>query len=91
MNGLKKFFPSFEYLNVPNAITLTGIVAGFLGTFFFISGYVRLGLLIYGLTFIGDGLDGMAARRLNQQTEFGVQLDSLADYGNFCIIPAVLV
>jgi CDP-diacylglycerol--serine O-phosphatidyltransferase len=38
-----------------------------------------------------DGLDGRAARLLNIQSRIGAELDSLADFFNFGVAPAVLV
>ena len=46
-------------------------------------------LVIFGAVF--DLLDGRVARMTNRYTEFGVQLDSLADLVGFGVAPAVLV
>jgi CDP-diacylglycerol--glycerol-3-phosphate 3-phosphatidyltransferase len=42
-------------------------------------GYSDLFLWLLAFTFLTDVLDGMAARMLNQQSEFGALLDSAAD------------
>lgn len=47
------------------------------------------GLLIF-LAMVFDGLDGKVARLTQQTTEFGAQLDSLADVVTFGVAPAVL-
>ncbi len=47
------------------------------------------GLLIF-LALVFDGLDGKVARLTKQTTEFGAQLDSLADIITFGVTPAVL-
>lgn len=46
-------------------------------------------LVIFGAVF--DLLDGRVARMTNRYTEFGVQLDSLADLVGFGVAPAFLV
>jgi len=46
-------------------------------------------LVIFGTVF--DLLDGRVARMTNRYTEFGVQLDSLADLVGFGVAPALLV
>jgi CDP-diacylglycerol--serine O-phosphatidyltransferase len=46
------------------------------------------GLLVLAGVF--DGLDGRVARATNTATEFGVQLDSLADVVSFGMAPAIL-
>src|SRR5688572_17608920 len=43
-----------------------------------------------GVGYILDGLDGRVARLTNTTTEFGAQLDSLADVLTFGIAPAIL-
>ena len=43
-----------------------------------------------GFSFILDGLDGRVARMTNTTSEFGKELDSLADIISFGIAPAIL-
>ena len=52
--------------------------------------YVLAGWLIIWATFL-DRLDGVVARLLKATSEFGVQMDSFADFFNFGIAPAFLV
>jgi len=37
-----------------------------------------------------DGIDGKIARRLKVESPLGAQLDSLADFLNFCVTPALI-
>jgi CDP-diacylglycerol--serine O-phosphatidyltransferase len=46
-------------------------------------------LVVYAVLF--DKLDGFFAKRLNASTEFGAQLDSLADLISFGLAPAMIV
>ena len=43
-----------------------------------------------GVAFVLDGLDGRIARMTGTTSEFGKQMDSLADVITFCLAPAVL-
>lgn len=43
-----------------------------------------------GIAFLLDGLDGRIARMTNTTSEFGKEMDSLADMITFCLAPAVL-
>jgi CDP-diacylglycerol--serine O-phosphatidyltransferase len=52
--------------------------------------YVFAGWLIIWATFL-DRLDGVVARLLKATSEFGVQMDSFADFFNFGIAPAFLI
>jgi CDP-diacylglycerol---serine O-phosphatidyltransferase len=47
-----------------------------------------VGFLLLGFVF--DSLDGLVARKLNVQSDFGKQLDSLADVVSFGVAPAYL-
>lgn len=38
-----------------------------------------------------DGIDGKVARKLKVESPVGAQLDSLADFLNFCVTPALMV
>lgn len=82
---------------LPSAITLISVLCGFSSVVMSInaagpnpSGYFlwAAGLLVLAGVF--DGLDGRVARATNTATEFGVQLDSLADVLSFGMAPAIL-
>lgn len=49
-----------------------------------------LAALLIGMAVVCDGLDGRIARMTNTVTEFGREMDSLADVITFCLAPAVL-
>lgn len=82
---------------VPSAITLTSILCGFSSVVMSLNAAGdnpqwhftwAAGLLV--LAGIFDGLDGRVARATNTTSEFGVQLDSLADVLSFGMAPAIL-
>jgi len=52
--------------------------------------YVVAGWLIIWATFL-DRVDGVVARMLKATSEFGVQMDSFADFFNFGVAPAFLI
>lgn len=52
--------------------------------------YFDLSALLIGMAVVCDGLDGRIARMTNTVTEFGREMDSLADVITFCLAPAVL-
>jgi CDP-diacylglycerol--serine O-phosphatidyltransferase len=54
------------------------------------SQYFLFAALLLVLAGVFDGLDGRVARATNTATEFGVQLDSLADVVSFGMAPAIL-
>lgn len=82
---------------LPSAITLFSVAAGFSSMIMSINAagddpvlnfLYAAGLLVVAGIF--DGLDGRVARATNTATEFGVQLDSLADLVSFGVAPAIL-
>lgn len=87
---MKKLFPSLQYMNIPNAITVTSSVIGLISLSLIATGKWQVGMGLYAVTFLCDDLDGFIARKLNQQSEFGKQLDSLGDFCNFCFIPGMI-
>jgi CDP-diacylglycerol--serine O-phosphatidyltransferase len=55
-----------------------------------LNGKYDLAAIAIGIGYILDGLDGRVARLTGTSTEFGAQLDSLADVLTFGIAPAIL-
>jgi CDP-diacylglycerol--glycerol-3-phosphate 3-phosphatidyltransferase len=64
---------------VPNLISLFRIVGVGVAAAFLLTGYVKTALALGLVTGFTDYLDGYFARKLNQVTELGTLLDSLAD------------
>ena len=85
---------------IPSAFTIGNILCGFYAILNSVKGYQGEGaeaahLFDYGARAIGiawllDGLDGRIARMTNATSEFGVELDSIADVVTFGVAPAVL-
>lgn len=84
--SLKRIYPY-----IPNAITLTSMCLGLTALR---SSYVRediyFSLVLLLLAAFLDGIDGKIARRLKVESPMGAQLDSLADFLNFCVTPALI-
>lgn len=78
--------------NIPNALTISRIIASVLGAGAFVLGNIGVatGLYIYGA--VSDMFDGMAARKLNAFSELGRKLDALSDklYAGSLLIPSIL-
>ncbi len=76
---------------LPSIFTVGNIFAGFLALIMTLSGEYEKAAVAIGIAVILDGLDGRVARLAKVTSDFGVQLDSLADVISFGIAPAVLV
>lgn len=75
---------------IPNILTLVNLFAGVTAIILTFSSYTVVpALLVLGAALF-DSLDGRVARRLNMASEFGRELDSLADLISFGVAPAML-
>ena len=63
----------------------TGLLSRMMPTYVAVGAYLLLAAMIL------DGLDGRLARLTRKTSDFGAQLDSLADVVSFGVAPAVLV
>lgn len=82
---------------LPNGITLLSILCGFSSVVMSLNAaadqpehYFRWAAIFLVLAGFFDGMDGRVARMTNTASEFGVQLDSLADVVSFGMAPAIL-
>ncbi len=76
---------------VPNFVTLIGLCAGLTSIRMSIEGRWDFALAAIVFAALLDGLDGRIARLLKASSRFGAELDSLADFVNFGVAPAVLL
>lgn len=70
---------SHENLNLANAITFMRIWLALPLGFFILYDQLTYALIIYVVAAVSDYIDGVIARRLHQETQFGAMLDQLAD------------
>jgi CDP-diacylglycerol--serine O-phosphatidyltransferase len=79
---------------LPSFVTLLSIACGFGSIVISVdnaqvgAGDFRLAAILLVLAGVFDALDGFVARATNTQSDFGVQLDSIADVMNFGCAPA---
>lgn len=75
---------------IPNILTLTGLVVGVSSIRFALDSKWEISVYCILIATIIDGLDGKVARILNATSHFGAELDSLCDFINFGLCPALL-
>lgn len=76
---------------IPNILTLLALCAGLTSIRFGLSGEWENAVLAVMVAAILDGLDGRIARILKGASKFGAELDSLADFVSFGVVPALLL
>ncbi|NHM17093.1 CDP-diacylglycerol--serine O-phosphatidyltransferase [Tritonibacter mobilis] len=76
---------------IPNMLTIAAICAGLSAIRFGIEGNYVLAVQLILAACVLDGLDGRLARLLNSDSKMGAELDSLADFVNFGVAPALVI
>ncbi len=76
---------------IPNLVTLAAIAMGLTSIRFAIEGKFEIAVLAIIVAAVLDGLDGRIARALRGTSRFGAELDSLADFIDFGIAPALIL
>jgi len=76
---------------IPNTITAFSLLSGFLSIIFTSKGDFQLAAVMIFAASIFDLIDGIVARLLKTTSQFGVELDSLADVVSFGAAPAFLI
>lgn len=76
---------------LPNIMTLGAICAGLTAIRFAMQDHYVGAVYLIILAAVLDGLDGRVARLVGSDSDFGAELDSLADFLNFGVAPALVL
>lgn len=76
---------------LPNLVTLLGLCLGLTSIRFAFEGRFEWSVVCIVSAAVLDGLDGRIARALKSTSRFGAELDSLADFVDFGVAPAMLL
>lgn len=76
---------------LPNLLTVVAICAGLTAIRFGFNGEYEKAVKLVLVACVLDGLDGRLARLLKCTSQMGAELDSLADFVNFGVAPALMV
>lgn len=87
----RRFRPVPMRVLIPNLMTLLAICIGLTAIRMGIEGRMELAVYAVVAAAFLDGLDGRLARLLKGTSRFGAELDSLCDFVNFGVVPAVLL
>jgi CDP-diacylglycerol--serine O-phosphatidyltransferase len=84
-------FTPKNHFNLANIVTFFNIAAGIMAIYFLTHNEFFGAALFAWAAGAFDILDGKIARKYNLSTEFGVQLDSFADFLSFVIVPVMFI
>ena len=76
---------------IPHFITLLNLFSGCVAVIFALEGNMKLTAFFVCLGIFFDFFDGLMARKLNVESELGVQLDSLADMVTSGLVPGLVL
>ena len=83
--------------SIPNTITLSNLFLGFVSIILLAislnahNQYIETVCYLILVAAILDSIDGKVARKLNISSDFGKEIDSLADLISFCLVPSFLL
>lgn len=84
-------FNKNNHFNLANIVTFFNIAAGLFAIYFLTHNDFFAAALFAWLAGGFDIVDGKIARKYSLSTEFGIQLDSYADFLSFVIVPTMFI
>ena len=90
-NERKRFKPVPIRFLLPNLLTLLALCSGITAIRFAVEGHYEIAVSFIIVAIVLDAMDGRLARYLNGTSRFGAELDSLADFVNFGVAPALML
>jgi len=88
---MKSKKPPKGVMVLPSLFSLTNLFFGFMSVLLTFQGRYRMAAFLIIIAALMDGLDGLVARATHTPSDFGVELDSLADAVSFGLATSVLL
>ncbi len=84
-------FDKNNHFNIANIVTFLNITFGITAMYFIQQHNFFVAIILAWFAGAFDIIDGKLARKYNLSCEFGIQLDSFADFISFVVMPAFLL
>ncbi len=88
---MKFLYDKNHHFNLANIATFFNIACGMFAIYFLTHSSFWVAAVFAWFAGIFDIMDGKIARKYNLSTEFGIQLDSYADFLSFVIVPTMYI
>ena len=88
---MKFLWQSTSHFNLANIFTMVNITAGLMATYFITQNNFFIAIILAWIGGAFDIFDGKIARKYKLSNEFGIQLDSFADFLSFVLVPVFLI
>ncbi len=90
-HSMKFLWTPSSHFNLANLFTFVNITAGLLAVYFITQNNFFVAIILAWIGGAFDIFDGKIARKYNLSNEFGIQLDSFADFLSFVLVPVFLI
>ena len=80
-----------SHFNLANLFTFVNITAGLMAVYFITQDNFFVAIILAWIGGAFDIFDGKISRKYNLSNEFGIQLDSFADFLSFVLVPVFLI
>ncbi|WP_294956181.1 CDP-alcohol phosphatidyltransferase family protein [Sulfurovum sp.] len=84
-------FDKDNRFNIANMVTYLNVSLGVIAIYFIVKGDFFTAIVLAWIAGACDIIDGKLARKYELSTEFGIQLDSFADFISFVVMPPFLL
>lgn len=84
-------FDKNNRFNIANLVTYLNVSLGVMAIYFIVKGDFFTAIILAWIAGACDIIDGKLARKYKLSTEFGIQLDSFADFLSFVVMPPFLL
>jgi len=84
-------FDKNNRFNIANLVTYLNVALGVAAIYFIVKGDFFTAIILAWIAGACDIVDGKLARKYGLSTEFGIQLDSFADFLSFVVMPPFLL
>jgi CDP-diacylglycerol--serine O-phosphatidyltransferase len=88
---MKFLWTPSSHFNLANLFTFVNITAGLLAVYFITQNNFFVAIILAWIGGAFDIFDGKIARKYQLSNEFGIQLDSFADFLSFVLVPVFLI
>lgn len=85
------FFDKDNRFNIANIVTYLNVSLGIMAIYFIVKNDFFTAIILAWIAGACDIIDGKLARKYKLSTEFGIQLDSFADFLSFVVMPSFLL
>jgi len=84
-------FDKDNRFNIANLVTYLNVAMGVIAIYFIVQDDFFTAIVLAWIAGACDIIDGKLARKYKLSTEFGIQLDSFADFLSFVVMPSFLL